>query len=262
MGIVIPTLFERPNYLFEAIASIREAGDAHILLCSQDNPELVADYIDLVDEHQVEQSSDNLATKINGALSQLPEDCIYIGWLSDDDLLTRDSLRRAQSALDANPELGLVYGSCHYINAQGENIGSNPSGDWAKRLMRFGPFLIPQPASLFRRDAFDAIGGLDAGHKLAFDHDLFIRITKNSGAMFLNSTQAAFRWHSESLSVRRRWLSVFEASAIRIKNYPKVFLPPILIWEPIVILSTRIAGYVVSLRAITGSRNFLGKPNN
>ena len=135
----------------------------------------------------------------------MPSDCDFIGWLGDDDLLTPKSLERAVKALQENPQVGLVYGSCDYINAEGKKIGQNPSGSWAKKLMTFGPFLIPQPGSLWRREAFQAIGGMDDSFDLAFDHDLFLRLTKHSRAMFIDNTQAAFRWHSESLSVGRRW---------------------------------------------------------
>ena len=253
VGIVIPTIFERPEYLFEAIASIRSAGDAYILLSTPNNPEMVRKYINLVDEHQIEKQTGNLASKIDHALGRLPSDCEFIGWLGDDDLLTPKSLERAVKALQENPQVGLVYGSCDYINDQGNKIGQNPSGSWAKHLMNFGPFLIPQPGSLWRRKAFEAIGGIDHSFDLAFDHDLFLRLTKHSGAMFIDNTQAAFRWHSESLSVGRRWQSVTEASRVRKKHYSKLLLPVMLIWEPLVVLATKFAGDFVSWRTIVKS---------
>ena len=248
VGIVIPTIFERPEYLFEAIESIRTAGDAYILLSSPDNPEMISRYIDLVDEHALERPDGNLAGKINHALSQLPADCVFIGWLGDDDLLTPQSIERAVSALQEHSELALVYGSCDYIDASGKRIGKNPSGSWAKKLMLFGPFLIPQPGSVWRRRAFEAIGGIDEDFNLAFDHDLFLRLTKHSGAKYLGVTQAAFRWHKGSLSVGKRWTSVLEASRVRRKHYKTIIRPMMFLWEPLVILATKFAGDLVSLR--------------
>ena len=252
VGIVIPTIFERPKYLFEAIASIRAAGDAYILLSSIDNPEMVSRYLHLVDQHNLEQTGGNLASKINHALNQLPSDCEFVGWLGDDDLLAPQSLRRAVSALQENHELALVYGSCDYIDANGKRIGHNPSGNWAKKLMLFGPFLIPQPGSVWRRSAFDAIGGIDHRFSLAFDHDLFLRLTNYSGAKYLGNPQAAFRWHEGSLSVGNRWASVLEASRVRRKHYNRVIKPMMSLWEPLVILATKFAGDLVTLRV---SRN-------
>ena len=255
VGIVIPTIFERPEYLFEAIESIGTAGDAYILLSSPNNPEMVSNYIHLVDEHALEQTGGNLASKINHALNQLPPDCEFIGWLGDDDLLTPQSLERAVSALKENPGLALVYGSCDYIDASGKKIGQNPSGSWAKTVMLFGPFLIPQPGSVWRRSAFDAIGGIDDHFDLAFDHDLFLRLTKYSGAKYLGVTQAAFRWHAGSLSVGKRWNSVLEASKVRRKHYNPLVKPMMYLLEPLVILTTKLAGDFVSLRVFGKTRS-------
>lgn len=248
VGIVIPTIFERPQYLFQAIASIRAAGDAFILLASPQDEIKLTPYLSLVDGHLKELNHGNLATKINHALSQLPAECEFIGWLGDDDLLTPKSLERAVSALQDNTEIALVYGSCDYINAEGEKIGQNSSGNWAKSLMNFGPFLIPQPGSVWRRRAFDAIGGIDDSFELAFDHDLFLRLQQHTDAKYLNTTQACFRWHPGSLSVNSRWQSVTEASRVRLKHYNPFIKPLMIVWEPLVVLATKFAGDFVSWR--------------
>ena len=248
VGIVIPTVFERPEYLFEAIESIRTAGDAYILLLSPDKPEMVSQYIHLVDDHVLEEPDGNLAAKINHALNQLPPDCEFISWLGDDDLLTPQSIQRAVSALNENHKIALVYGSCDYIDAAGQRIGRNPSGNWAKRLMHFGPFLIPQPGSLWRRSTFEQLGGLDTRYGLAFDHDLFIRLNKESGSVFIPETQACFRWHPGSLSVKNRWMSVKEASLIRRRNYRRLTSLVLLPWELVVMLATKVSGELVSFR--------------
>lgn len=248
VGIIIPTIFERPEYLFEAIESIRTAGDAYILLSSPDNPEMVSRYIQHVDEHVLERPDGCLASKINDALNKLPPDCVFIGWLSDDDLLTPKSIQRAVSALQKNPEFALVYGSCDYIDPAGQKIGRNPSGNWAKGLMHFGPFLIPQPGSLWRRDKFEQVGGLDTRYGLAFDHDLFIRLNKEFGSVFIPETQACFRWHPGSLSVKNRRKSVKEASMIRRSNYRGIARVVLIPWESVVRIATRGAGQLLSIR--------------
>lgn len=250
VGVVIPTIFDRPNYLADSVLSARKAGDVHILLVAPDNPEMTAAYSQLVDECRREKVHGHLSAKINQAIRQLPEDCEFITWLGDDDLLTPDSLRRAVSTLSQNPKVAVVFGSCDYIDAQGQKIGGNPSGNWAKHLMFYGPFLIPQPGSVWRRSAFESIGGLDESFQLAFDHDMFLRLSKYSGAMFINKTQAEFRWHAGSLSVNRRWQSVIEASRARRKHYKSFILPLILIWEPVVIIATKLAGDFVSWRTL------------
>lgn len=254
IGIVIPTLFERPQYLLRAISSIREAGDAYILLSGPENQRLLENYSELVDEFQIEQKSGNLASKINHALMALPAQCEFITWLGDDDLLTPQSLVRSASALDQNPDVGLVYGACDYIDDSGDKIGQNPSGNWAPMLAQFGPFLIPQPGALWRRSTFEAVGGIDAKFCLAFDHDLYLRLHKKSRSLYLSSTQACFRWHRDSLSVKARWSSVIEASRVRRKHYAPVLKWVLIPWEFVVVLLTRFAGVVVTVLAKYRSR--------
>lgn len=197
--------------------------------------------------HYVEEPKlESLSAKLSWALSDLAERFDYITWLGDDDLLHPDSLTVAAHYLDDNPDVALVYGGCDYIDIGGQKVGANRSGSWAKWLMLFGPFLIPQPGSLIRSSAFLKIGGLDSDFKLAFDHDLFVRLAKNYRILHLKQIQAAFRWHPQSLTVKNRWESVREASRVRKKHYKKYLYPLVFIWEPLVVLGTHFAGNIVS----------------
>ena len=93
VGIVIPTIYERRVYLFEATESIRTAGNGDILLTGPDGPKIVSRYIELLDQHVAELTGGNLAGKINNALNQLPADCQLIGSMGDDDLLPDNPFR-------------------------------------------------------------------------------------------------------------------------------------------------------------------------
>ena len=114
--------------------------------------------------------------------------------------------------------------------------------------MRFGPCLVPQPGSLFRRSTYHEVGGLDFRYKWAFDFDLFLKISKTGKLAYLPRVLAAFRWHPGSLSVGGRSGSVREASQIR-RSYLPVGLRWISpIWERPVKYSTLLAGYLLSIR--------------
>jgi GT2 family glycosyltransferase len=115
--------------------------------------------------------------------------------------------------------------------------------------LRFGPDLIPQPGALFRRSAFEAVGGLNSEFGWAFDFDLFIRLSKLGKLQFMNQTMAQFRWHPESLSVEHRKHSVAEASKVRISHLPSWIRPISFIWEYPVRQATLIAGKRVTAKA-------------
>jgi len=254
IGLVIPTIFSRPEYLPLAASSIA-ANLGYYLLLSSPNPtpeqqKLVDGLISsgVVDQHFIETPGLPLAEKINEALRALPTDCTLIGWLGDDDLLTRNSLVHASEKLEAFPDAVMVYGGVDYIDKDGKILLTNPSSQFHEKLLRFGPQLIPQPGAIWRRDSFERVGGLSGEFNLAFDFDLFLKLSNEGRLLHIDQTLAQFRWHPDSLSVKRRWVSVTEASKVRRKHYSgamRILWP---VWEPWVVLATWLAGKLVSLR--------------
>jgi GT2 family glycosyltransferase len=230
-GIVVPTLGTRPEYLRHCLTSIRAAGDVLIHIVAPSSVDLASVIEPGLFDAVIDDPGLGLAAAIDAGLRSFPDSVVYINWLGDDDELVAGALRRAMSELEDDSRIVLVYGGCEYIDGVGKRLWMNKSGNYAKYLMRFGPQLIPQPGALFRRDAYEQIGGLDGRYKWAFDLDLLIRLTSVGKLHFLPTTLGRFRWHEGSLSVGGRQGSVREASVIRIAALPavvRVFAP---LWE-------------------------------
>jgi len=252
IGIVIPTAFTRPQYLplaYESIAS--QKGDFELELIIGAPAHMLDSIRAALPEgaHCVtEEDVPGLANKLHRLLGKTSEDCDFISWLGDDDILTPGSLAAVSDALLRNPGATLAFGGCDYIDADGDVIFTNRSGRWASRILRFGPQLIPQPGSLMRRDSYFKSGGLDGEYGLAFDFDLFLKLKAQGPLVFVPKTLAQFRWHPDSLSVKRRMVSAGEASRVRRRHYGGLarFVWPI--WEPIVVLATWFAGKLVTLK--------------
>jgi GT2 family glycosyltransferase len=255
VGIVVPTLGKRPAYLEQCLRSIRAAGDAHILLVAPavfQTPALEsATLIDSV----VIDAGGGPASAINQGIQALPESVQYVNWLGDDDLLTAGSLNSSSQVLDAEPKIVMTFGACEYIDGNGQKVWENRSGQWAVPLMKFGPDLVPQPGALFRRSAFETIGGLNAQLGWAFDFDFFLRLSKIGKLQHLDQTLSKFRWHPESLSVEHRKKSVAEASKVRVSHLPSLLRPISFLWEYPVRQATLIAGKRVTARAQAKARN-------
>lgn len=249
VGIVVPTLGERPDYLMKCLTSIRAAGDAFVVLVAPsafDSTALEsAGLIDLC----VEDPKSGLPQAINEGIKALPSEIEFVNWLGDDDLLAVDTLRVTSQALESDSNLQFIFGSCDYVDPEGNVIWTNKSGQWAVPLLRFGPDLIPQPGALFRRSSFEKVGGLDSKFGWAFDFDLFIKLSKLGKAKFLKRTLASFRWHPQSLSVEFRSKSVAEASSVRVTHLPRILRPIAFIWEAVVRQATLFAGGRVTAAA-------------
>jgi GT2 family glycosyltransferase len=251
IGIVVPTMGTRPEYLVQCLKSIRLAGTSLIHIVMPDSallpPEITSDLYDKV----IADPGTGLAAAIHTGLIAFPDPVRFINWLGDDDLLKSGSLDILSNALRDAPGVVLAYGGCDYINSENQVIFTNKSGKYAVPLLRVGPQLIPQPGSLFRRDAYEKIGGLNPEFKWAFDLDLLIRLSQVGSLKFLNRTLASFRWHDDSLSVGGRDGSVREASRIRKQFLPKWLQPVSELWELPIRSAVRYAGTKVSRRKIS-----------
>jgi GT2 family glycosyltransferase len=250
IGVVIPTLGDRPEYLEESILSIRQAGDAHISIV---RPEKVS-AIDQVLMGKVDSIVDDpgrgLAHAINAGIRSLPTNVRHTTWLGDDDRLVQGSLQRVSMFLDTHSDAAFVFGQCQYIDATGQRLWLNKSGKWTELLMLCGPQLIPQPGSLFRRSSFEQVGGLDESLKWAFDLDLFLKLRKVGKFGFLSEPLAEFRWHEGSLSVGSRQGSVDEASKVRQRHLPFGVRQVSVIWEPLLRKIILFAGQRMSKRIL------------
>lgn len=252
IGIVIPTAFNRPEYLplaYKSIASQQGEFELEILVGTPEGKiEAVKAALPLGTKVVAESTEPGLAKKLDLLLRELSLDCDIIGWLGDDDLLSEGSIAQSVAAFEKDSEVVMTYGGCDYIDANGDVIFTNQSGEWASKILRFGPQLIPQPGSLMRRAAFEKTKGLRNEFALAFDFDLFLQLKNQGKFSYLNQTLAQFRWHPNSLSVKRRMRSALEASRVRRRHYTGLAKLIWWLWEPFVILATWAAGKLVSLR--------------
>lgn len=246
VGIVVPTLGTRPEYLEQNLKSIRAAGQAHIAIVAPKNFNFASLKAEGLADQFVEDPKEGLAAAINEGFANLPSEVKYINWLGDDDLLEKGSISKTSKILETNRDASLVFGACNYIDSNNKKIWENKSGQWAVNLLRFGPDLIPQPGALFSREAFNQVGQLSTTFGWAFDFDLFIKLAKQGKAIYLPETLASFRWHPDSLSVGLRKKSVAEASAVRRSHLPNWLSPISVIWEYPVMAATLIAGNRVS----------------
>jgi hypothetical protein len=246
VGVVVPTIGQRPQYIESTLRSIREAGDTFVVLVGREdfNGKVFADS-GLVDLY-VDEDGPSLPGKINQGFRGLPEDIEYITWVGDDDLLSPGALLKAVAVLERPEKPVLVFGHCQYIDSEGKDVLVKRTGSWAVPLLRFGPQLIPQPSAVFRRDSFEEVGGLSHKYEFAFDFDLFLKLTKLGKSVFIDATTSSHRWHATSLTYSRRWDSVREASAVRVSNLPALARIVSIFWEVPVMLLTYFAGNVLS----------------
>jgi GT2 family glycosyltransferase len=130
----------------------------------------------------------------------------FVCWLNSDDWLLPNGLKTLLAALHLNPGTPAVYGrSWNVVQKTGKQ-----SPVWVEpfdeaRLALF--CIVSQPATLIRRSAWAAVGGLDATLHMAMDYDLWWRLYKQIGPLrFVDDFVAVNREHeaTKTRSFRRR----------------------------------------------------------
>jgi glycosyltransferase involved in cell wall biosynthesis len=123
----------------------------------------------------------------------------YLAWLNSDDRYVPGAISAAVSELEVYPSAALVYGQGEFIDRNGALIGPCEHIEpWdLQRLVRTVDFLL-QPATLFRRDAYLAIGGLDLSLRYVMDYDLWIRLGSRYPVRFLPRLLAQARVYDET----------------------------------------------------------------
>jgi len=248
VGLVVPTLGTRPASLVDCLTSIKSTGCENVCLIGPKNS--ISNFSGLNDFFSIfiEDPGAGLPEAINQGIHALPKNVEFVGWLSDDDLLAKDSISVSLEVFLNSNEVVATYGSCEYIDTENNRIFSNKSGQWASKYMKFLPNLIPQPGSLYRRSAFQRVGGVHSTYPLAFDFELFFNLKEVGELRYVPKLQSYFRWHPDSLTVEQRQQAVRQSSEIRKKYIPHCVKYLSVFWEPLLILVTLGMGKILNIK--------------
>jgi glycosyltransferase involved in cell wall biosynthesis len=123
----------------------------------------------------------------------------YLAWLNSDDAYQPHAVAEAVAYLEANPQVGLVYGDANYIDGNGQLIGRFPAAQTDYERLRRGYVHIPQQSAFWRASLWQQVGPLDPSFFFAMDYDLWLRLAEVSRIQYLpGRVWANFRLHGDS----------------------------------------------------------------
>jgi glycosyltransferase involved in cell wall biosynthesis len=123
-----------------------------------------------------------------------------LAWLNSDDTYVPGALGLVAERFSRDDDLALLYGKSEFIDEHGTVIGNYPTATFdAERLATFN--FIAQPSTFFRRNAFDAIGGISHELHYCMDYDLWIRFANRYPLVYVPERLSTFRLHDESKTV-------------------------------------------------------------
>lgn len=142
----------------------------------------------------------------------------YIAWLNSDDLYLPGGMQTLFAALEQHPEWPAAYGQAWNVNARLERTSKVRVQPFSER--RLAMFcIIAQPATLIKRQAWEAVGGLNERLHMALDYDLWWRLYRKFGPLgFVEREVALNRDHDQTKTYTRRKRHYQEAIAV-VRNY-------------------------------------------
>jgi glycosyltransferase involved in cell wall biosynthesis len=211
-SIVIP-VYNRPDFLAQALASCvaQTTADWEVVVsddCSSDD--LVPVVESFADARiRYSRSDERLGASRNHQRAVTLSHGEYVVTLNSDDLLLPTCLEAAGEALDVCPAAAAVYYCMTYlVGATIEGFHPVPSIRFADedtwlRNRWLDKFQGTSPTCcLFRRSAFDAVGGYRPVLRFIYDYDLYMRFLRSGGGVvFLPQILCAYRKHPEQMVV-------------------------------------------------------------
>jgi glycosyltransferase involved in cell wall biosynthesis len=159
----------------------------------------------------------------------------YVCWLNSDDWLLEGALARLVGALEANASAPMAYGRAWNVREPDGRRTSVFVRPFSERLMA-QLCIVAQPATLIRRSAWEALGGLDEGLHLAMDYDLWWRLYRQfAPPVFVDSFLAVNREHDATKTATQRRAHYREAMSVVKRHYGRVplkwwIMQPYAVW--------------------------------
>jgi glycosyltransferase involved in cell wall biosynthesis len=245
ISIVTPS-YNQAKYLEATIQSVlgQKGVDLEYIIMDGGSTDGSVDIIRKYDKelaHWISEPDQGQTDAINKGFSLAKGD--FLAWINSDDTYEPGAFKEAVDFLNSHPEVGLVYGATHFINAEGNVIGEFPAAQTDFRRLRQGYVHIPQQAAFFRASLWRQVGPLDPSFYFAMDYDLWVRLAALTKLVYIPKPWANFRLHGdaktiaaddrcwpEMLKVHRRnggaWFSVIVA-----KYWVRKMAGPLIRWR-------------------------------
>ncbi|MDQ3282815.1 MAG: glycosyltransferase [Acidobacteriota bacterium] len=208
VSVVMPVWNPDRDFLEQAIRSLlaQTFGEFELIIVEDPSPQRVADIVAPFRDPRIRVISRTTPAPIGAALNEgvAAARAPLIARLDADDIALPHRFEQQVAFLEQHPEVD-VYGSrITIINERGEQVGRRllplTHDEIANAFRRYN--CISHPAVMFRRAAFDAVGGYDRTRR-AEDYDLWCRMLLN-GARFENCADdlIEYRVHEQATKYR------------------------------------------------------------
>lgn len=190
ISVVTPS-YNQAEFIEQTIRSVLDQDYPNLEYIIQDggstdgSVEIIKRYADRIDFWESGPDGGQ-SSAINKGFKRATGD--FIMWINSDDMLAPGCLKALAESGELKPNR-LIAGRCAFIDAEGVQTGVHQTritslaellelrDIWYKRGQ------IVQPETIFCRELFWRVGGLDAANHYCMDYDLWIRMLKVGGEL-------------------------------------------------------------------------------
>jgi glycosyltransferase involved in cell wall biosynthesis len=204
VSIVTPS-YNQARWLEETIDSVLAQDYPHIEYViveggsTDESSEIVRRYEDRI-AWWTSRPKTSQAEALNYGLSRANGDLLT--WINSDDTLLPGAVSALVAEFERDPELVLAYGDAVYTDEESRRAGALPARPWDVPLMlRTFECHVVQPASMFTKAGWDAVGPLREDRSWFFDFEFFLNLSRVGKAKQVHEPLATYRIHPTSKSV-------------------------------------------------------------
>jgi glycosyltransferase involved in cell wall biosynthesis len=145
-------------------------------------------------------------------------------WLNSDDVLLPGALRLVAGVFVRRPEVEAISAGAYFVDSEGRPVrrgfGTQTLGVAAtyNYFRYYGQDGVFQPATFWRRSAYEAVGGINRSLQFAMDLDLFARLAMRRPFYRMPRMVACCRMHPETKSARLQGVRIAETKAFAARH--------------------------------------------
>ena len=144
----------------------------------------------------------------------------YICWQDADDISIPDRIEKQVDVLESKPKAGVVGGWLQFFSNEGEGAVRKYSADdkeLRSKIFMYNP--VAQPASMFRSECFDKVGGYNEAYKVSEDLEMLFRVGEEYE--FANVQAIVLKYRQSSTSLTATKLREMEKTTLQIRDHYK-----------------------------------------
>jgi len=203
VSLIVPA-FNAADYVVEAIESllVQDYPNVEIIVVDDGSTdgtgELAAGFGDRVKVHRQSNAGQSAAMATGWSMSKGE----FIGYLSADDRLMPQAVRRCAEELASRPDIALVYPDFGIIDEKSVRQATVCPPDFSRRILYADLHCLPGPGALFKRSAYERAGPWRSDLRQIPDLEFFLRLGLEGDFHHLHEVLAEFRMHAGSTTYR------------------------------------------------------------